>query len=109
MSSTFQSSRKRNSSDWRSMPAGCRRAAPLQRRRGCCLLFLLLVALVGFFSGLGLLGFAFGTFFAFDFFLALLDDFGLGWSCAFCCDDFGRLLFFDLESDHVRENLFGIG
>src|SRR5258708_31543953 len=81
-------------------------AAPL---RGCWLLFLLLVALVGFFGGLGLLGFAFGAFFAFHFFLALLDDFGLGWSCAFCCDDFGRLLFFDLESDHVRENLFGIG
>src|SRR6267378_1414921 len=60
-------------------------------------------------GGLGLLGFAFGAFFAFHFFLALLDDFRLGWCCAFSGNDFGRLLFFDLERDHVRENLFGIG
>jgi len=71
--------------------------------------FFSLSPLSDFSAALGCLASPFGAFFTFHFFLALLDDFGLGWSCAFCCDDFGRLLFFDLESDHVRENLFGIG
>src|SRR5260221_4208159 len=71
------------------------------------LLLLLLVAFVGFFGSLGL-GFAFGTFFAFDFFLALLDDFGLGRSRAFGGNDFGGLLFFCLETDDVREYLLRV-
>src|SRR5260370_17568951 len=72
------------------------------------LLFLLLVGSLGLLGGLGL-GFAFGTFLAFDFLLALLDDFGLGWSRGFRGHGFDGLLFFDLESDDVGENLLGIG
>src|SRR5712692_7182886 len=78
------------------------------RRHKPKLLLFLLVALFGFLCGLGL-GFAFGAFFAFDFFLALLDDFGLGWSCSFRGHGLDGLLFFDLESDNVGENLFGVG
>ena len=47
-----------------------------------------------------------GSFFAFfslfGFLLALLDDFGLGRSCGFGGDGFGRLLFLDAQSDDVR-------
>src|ERR1700747_1147506 len=78
------------------------------RRQPPKLLLLLLVALLGLFGGLGL-GFAFGGLFAFDFFLALLDDFGLRWSSGLRGHGLDRLFFFDLESDDVRENLFGFG
>src|SRR6202000_3507944 len=66
---------------------------------------LLLVALVGgFFAALG----RFCALFAFFFLLALLDDFGLGWSCACgCC--VGRLLFFDLERDDVSDDAILVG
>src|SRR5579862_3105528 len=68
-------------------------------------LLLLLVALVGgLFSALGWLG----AFFALFFLLALLDDFWLGWRCAFGCH-FGRLLFFDLERDDVRDDAILVG
>src|SRR5229473_1653127 len=90
----------------KSRQAGAQRCCAATTKR--LLLFLLLVALVGFFRGLGL-GFALGALFAFDFFLALLDDFGFGWSCGFRGHGLDRLLFFDLESDNVRENLFGVG
>src|SRR5258708_6130130 len=81
---------------WRSTAALLQWRRVPQRR----LLFLLLVRFLGLLGGLGL-GFALGAFFAFDFFLALLDDFGLGWSCGFRGHGLDRLLFFDLESDNV--------
>src|SRR5579862_7168479 len=68
-------------------------------------LLLLLVALVGgLFSALGWLG----AFFALFFLLALLDDFWLGWRCA-RGGHFGRLLFFDLERDDVRDDAILVG
>src|SRR5216683_8338463 len=90
----------------KSRQAGAQRCRAATTKR--LLLFLLLVGFLGLLGGLGL-GFAFGTFLAFDFLLALLDDFGLGWSRGFRGHGFDGLLFFDLESDDVGENLLGIG
>src|SRR6266436_8433734 len=90
----------------KSRQAGAQRCCAATTKR--LLLFLLLVGFLGLPGGLGL-GFAFGTFFALDFLLALLDDFGLGWSCSFRSRDFRGLLFFDLERDDVRENLLRVG
>src|SRR5580700_4248192 len=66
---------------------------------------LLLFALFGFFR----LGFGLGAFFALDFFLALLNDFGLYGRGSIRGDGFDRFLFFDLESDDVSQDAFGIG
>src|SRR5689334_21736663 len=63
-----------------------------------------LLCLFGFALGLG-----FGAFFAFHFLFALLDDFGLCRRRRFCRDCLGGLLFFNLQRDHVRDNLFRIG
>src|ERR1700738_5630699 len=59
------------------------------RRKMELLLFLALVALLGL-----ALGFAFLAFLALFFFLALLDEFGLGWRCGFGGHRLRRLLFF---------------
>src|SRR6266481_4409101 len=84
----------------KSRQAGAQRCRAATTKR--LLLFLLLVGFLGLLGGLGL-GFAF------DFLLSLLDDFGLGWSRGFRGHGFDGLLFFDLESDDVGENLLGIG
>src|SRR5260370_9901221 len=89
----------------KSRQAGAQRCCAATTKR--LLLFLLLVGFLGLLGGLGL-GFAFGTFLAFDFLLALLDDFGLGWSRGFRGHGFDGLLFFDLQSDDVGENPLGI-
>src|SRR6266446_1090874 len=98
----------RSRATWRlqSRQVGAQHALPLDGAQR--LLLLLLVGLLGLLGGLGL-GFAFGSFLAFDFFLALLDDFGLGWSRGFGGHGLDGLLFFHLESDDVGENLLGIG
>src|SRR5260370_10141366 len=48
------------------------------------------------------LGFRFGAFFAFHFFLALLDDFGLGRRRRFSGLNLGVLLFFYIHSYDIR-------
>src|SRR5260221_10251828 len=90
----------------KSRQAGAQRCCAATTKR--LLLFLLLVGFLGLLGGLGL-GFAFGTFLAFDFLLALLDDFGLGWSRGFHGHGFDVLFFLDLESDDLGEDLLGVG
>src|SRR5260370_40790936 len=78
----------------KSRHAGAQRCCAATTKR--LLLFLLLVGFLGLLGRLGL-GFAFGTFLAFDFLLALLDDFGLGWAPRFPGHVLHGLLFLDLE------------
>src|SRR5260370_34203313 len=86
----------------KSRQAGAQRCCAATTKR--LLLFLLLVGFLGLLGGLGL-GFAFGTFLAFDFLLALLDDFGLGWSRGFRGHGFDGLLFFEPQRDDMGQNL----